>query len=160
MNSGSPRWELGVSLFFIAGCLVVLWETRDIPAGVFEPLGSAPVPQATAVIVLLLSVVVALGAIHRLRTEIRPSFEEAEGFRPKPLDALVVALLTIVYVVVLDLRVLDFAPLTALFLIATIGFLSRFRPRSLAIGAAVAVATGWGVQYIFTRVFIVDLPGL
>lgn len=160
MNSGSPRWELGVSLFFIAGCLVVLWETRDIPPGVFEPLGSAPVPQATALVILLLSFVVALGALRRLRTQIEPSFREIHGFRPRPLDAAVVGVLAVIYVLALQARVMDFAPLTAIFLVAAIGFLSRFAVRSLAIGAVVAVAVGWGVQYVFTRVFVVDLPGL
>jgi len=160
MNSGSPRWELAVSLFFIAGCLVVLWETRHIPPGVFEPLGSAPVPQATATIILLLSVVVAAGAVRRLRTETEASFEEREGYRPRPLDAAVVGALSIVYVVLLQERVMDFAPLTTLFLLAAIGFLSRFRVRALAVGAVVAAVTGWGVQYVFTRVFVVDLPGL
>lgn len=160
MTSGSPRWELGVSLFFILACLVILWETRGIPGGVFEPLGSAPVPQATAIIILVLSAVVAFGAVRRLRTEREPSFEEVEGFKPRPLDAVVVSLMTVVYVLLLDWRVMDFAPLTAIFLVAAIGFLARFAVRTLAIGAVVAVVTGWGVQYVFTRVFVVDLPGL
>jgi hypothetical protein len=160
MSSGSPRWELGVSLFFIAGCLVILWETRDIPAGVFEPLGSAPVPQATATIILLLSAVVAIGALRRMRWQKEVDVEATEGYRPRPLDAAVVAAFTVVYVFLLQERVMDFAPLTALFLIAAIGFLSRFSRQGLAIGAIIAVATGWGAQFVFTRVFVVDLPGL
>jgi len=160
MNSGSPRWELGVSLFLVVGCLVVLWETREIPPGVFEPLGSAPVPQATAVVILLLSVFVALKAVHRLRSEIVPSFQEVEGYRPHPVDATVVAVLTVIYVFLLDLRAMDFAPLTALFLFAAIGFLLRFSVRGLVMAAIVAAATGWGTAYVFTRIFVVDLPGL
>jgi hypothetical protein len=160
MNSSTPRWELAVSLFIIGVCLVVLWETRDIPPGVFEPLGSAPVPQATATVILLLSAVVAAAAVRRMRTEARVSFESREGYKPRPVDAIVVALLAIVYVFALQERVMDFAPLTAIFLFAAIGFLSRFAVRSLAWGAAVAAVTGWGVQYVFTRVFVVDLPGL
>jgi len=160
MNSGTPRWELAVSLFIIAVCLVVLWETRDIPPGVFEPLGSAPVPQATATVILLLSILIAVGAVRRMRTEVRVSFEAREGYKPRPMDAVVVAVLAIGYVLALQERVMDFAPLTAIFLFAAIGFLTRFAVRSLAWGAGIAIVTGWSVQYVFTRVFIVDLPGL
>ena len=42
----------------------------------------------------------------------------------------------------------------------SIALLSRLRLRSLAAAAVVAIVVGWGTQYLFTRVFVVDLPGL
>lgn len=154
--SGVARWAFGVSLALILGCLAVLWQTRRIPAGTFEPLGSAPVPQATALLIIALSVVVGLGARRRMRG---PETGDPPA-PPRRLDAAAVAGLTIAYVMVMDWGALDFAPLTALYLFATIGSLIRFRPRGLVTAAIIAVVMGWGCAYVFTRVFVVDLPGL
>lgn len=154
----SPRWEIGVATFFVVACALILWETRKIPPGTFEPLGSGPVPQATAVFILLLSLAVGLRGWRRLKTG---DGEPAPlDWSPRPLDALAVGLLTIVYVAVLGARVLDFAELTALYLFLAIAILTRLRLRSLAAAAVVAVIVGWSSEYIFTRIFIVDLPGL
>ena len=155
---GSPRWELGVAAFFVAACLVVLWETRGIPPGTFEPLGSAPVPQATAVFIMMLSIAVGISAVRRLRVSGGPA--DAADYKPRPLDAVVVAALTVGYVMLLDARVLDFAPLTAIFLFIVISLLARFKLSAMAGAAVVGVITGWGAQYAFTRIFVVDLPGL
>lgn len=155
--TGSPRWEIGVAAFFIAACALILYETRDIPPGTFEPLGSAPVPQATAALIMALSAAVGISAWRRLRAG---AHEDALDYAPRPLDAWGVAVLTVLYVSVLDARVLDFAPLTALFLFVTIALLTRLRLRTLLGAAVVSAAVGWGAQYVFTRIFVVDLPGL
>lgn len=155
---GSPRWELGVAAFFVIACAVVLWETRTIPPGTFEPLGSAPVPQATALFIMMLSIVVGVSALRRLRAS--GDQARADDYEPRPLGALAVSVLAVGYVLVLDARVLDFAPLTAVFLFIVISLLARFKTAAMAGAAVVGVITGWGAQYIFTRVFVVDLPGL
>ncbi|MCF3936679.1 tripartite tricarboxylate transporter TctB family protein [Acuticoccus sp. M5D2P5] len=152
----TARWALGVSVFFVLVCLAVLWETRDIPPGTFEPLGSAPVPQGTALLVLALSVVIGLSA-WRSRGE-DPPIDPSE--RPHVVDAAATAILTVAYVAALQARLLDFAPMTTLYLFATIGFLTRFRLRALIVAAIVSAAMGWGAAFIFTRFFVVDLPGL
>lgn len=155
MHSRMARWEIGVAAAFIAGCLAALWETRDIPPGTFEPLGSAPVPQAVALLIIALCLTVIVTALRR-----PAEADDAPAYEPRPLDAAVVAVFTIVYVAVMQARMLDFAPLTAVFLFANIAFLTRLRLRALPTAALVAVITGWGLQYVFTRVFVVDLPGL
>ena len=58
------------------------------------------------------------------------------------------------------LRVVDFAILTALFLLVTIGTLTRFERRLLPLIVVLALVVGFGCQYVFTRIFVVDLPGL
>lgn len=156
--TGAPGWEIGVGVFLVIACGVVLWETRDLAPGTFEPLGSAPVPQATAVLIALLSVAVIVGAVRRLRSDDGVPAPPVEGQRT--VDAWSVAAATVAYVLALDARILDFAPLTALFLFVVIGWLVRFRPRPLAAAAVVAVVTGWGCAFVFTRIFVVDLPGL
>ncbi len=148
-------WEIGVSGALVTLCLAVLWETRRIPPGRFEPLGSAPVPQATAILIILLSLVVAVRAARTPGGE-----DEPLAYAPRPLDAWVVAALTVGYVLAMQARVMGFAPLTTLFLVATIGFLTRFRLRRLPLVVLVSAITGWGCAFVFTRVFIVDLPGL
>ncbi|MEM8662660.1 MAG: tripartite tricarboxylate transporter TctB family protein [Pseudomonadota bacterium] len=155
MHKSTAPWEIGVSLFFIAACLVAIWETRDIPPGTFEPLGSAPVPQAVAALIIVLSIAVIVTALRG-----KTAVDLPLGYQPRPLDALIVAVFALGYVFAMQERVLAFAPLTAIFLVATIGFLNRFKPRTLPMTALVAVVIGWGCQYVFTRVFIVDLPGL
>jgi hypothetical protein len=58
------------------------------------------------------------------------------------------------------LRVVDFAILTALFLLVKIGVLTRFERRLLPLIVVLALVVGFGCQYVFTRIFVVDLPGL
>lgn len=152
---GKAAWELGVAGFFAVVCLIVLWESRDLPPGTFEPLGSGPVPRTVAVLILLLSLWVGFRALRRPAAE-----PEDPGYEPRPLDAWVVCGLTVLYAFAMQGRWLGFAPLTALFLIAAIGWLVRFRARVMPWVVLVAAAIGWGCAYVFTRVFVVDLPGL
>ena len=157
--TSSPRWEVGVATFFVVACALILWETRTIPPGTFEPLGSAPVPQVTAVLIMLLSISVGLNGWRKLRAQ-GPSDGAVADEGVRPLDAWLVGALTVVYVIVLDARVIDFAPLTAIYLFTSIALLTRARLKSLIPAAVVAIIIGWGTQYLFTRVFVVDLPGL
>ena len=156
-EGASPRTDIGVALLLIVICGAVLWETRTIPPGTFEPLGSAPVPQATAIIIIALCLLVLLRAVKRLR---RGWSDELDDTKPHRLDAAMVAGFTILYVLAMQMRIVTFAIMTTLFLIVTIGWLIRFEVRRLPIVVLVAAITGFGCQYLFTRVFIVDLPGL
>ena len=155
-DGSNPRVDIGVCLFLIVICCAVLVEAAKLPPGSFEPLGSAPIPQATAGLVIFLCLLVvgrAALAIWR---------GEATGaevpYPPRRLDAAVLFGLTVLYVLLMAQRVAGFAPMTALFLFVAIAFLTRFAPRSLPIAALVGVVMGWGCQYVFTQVFIVDLP--
>lgn len=157
-DGSSPRTDIALALFLITVCAAVLWETRTIPPGVFEPLGSAPVPQATAGLILILALVVmgrALLAVWRGSAVRHPPDLEL-----RPFDAALVVGLTALYVLAMAFRVFEFAILTAGFLFIAIGVLVRFERRLLPVILLVAVVMGWGCQYVFTRVFVVDLPGL
>jgi Tripartite tricarboxylate transporter TctB family len=158
-DGSSPRTDLALGLFLIVVCGAVLWESRTIPPGVFEPLGSAPIPQATAGLIILLALVVMARALRSLRqgAGARPA---EDGLVLRPLDAAAVIGLSVLYVFAMALRTVDFALLTALFLILTIGVLTRFERRLLPIIIVLALVTGYGCQYVFTRIFVVDLPGL
>jgi putative tricarboxylic transport membrane protein len=148
-----PRVEIGVALMLILIASLALFGTADIPPGRFEPLGSAPVPQAVAGLILILS----LWIIVRTLIDRRPI---AANPASRYLDALVVAVLTLVFVAAMQQRLAAFSVLTTLYLVATIGFLVRFDRKRLPWVVVVAAVTGFGFQYLFTRVFVVDLPGL
>jgi Tripartite tricarboxylate transporter TctB family len=160
MSDGSdPRVDLGVAAVIMLLCAAVLWEARDIPPGVFEPLGSAPVPRFTAVLIILLCLVVAGRSLLRWRARRAPEIE-ADRVPPRLWDAAVVMLLTVAYVAALHLRLTTFAVMTTVFLTVAIGTLLRVRLKAMPIVLLVAAVTGFGCQYVFTRIFIVDLPGL
>jgi hypothetical protein len=156
-DDSNPRVDIGVCLFLIVVCCAVLVEAAKLPPGSFEPLGSAPIPQATAgLIVVLCVVVVARAALAIWRGEA----SAAEALHPpRRLDAAVLFGLTVLYVLLMAQRVAGFAPITAVFLFVAIAFLTRFAPRTLPVAALVGVAMGWGCQYVFTQIFVVDLPG-
>ena len=148
-----PRLEIGVALMLILIASLALFGTRTIPPGRFEPLGSAPVPQAVAVLILLL----AIWIIVRACIDRRPIAAAAVD---RYLDAGVVVLLTLLFVAAMHYRLASFAVLTLIYLVATIGCLTRFERRQLPWIIGIAAAVGFGFQYLFTRVFVVDLPGL
>lgn len=150
-----PRLDIGLGLFLITVCAVVLWESRTIPPGSFEPLGSAPVPQVTALLIILLALSVIVRACLA-----PPAGEGGRDAELRPLDAAGFVLLTLVYVGAIHLRLATFGVISTIFLVLTIGFLTRFQPRLMPAVVVVALITAFGCQYLFTRVFIVDLPGL
>jgi len=155
-EDSDPRVDIGVCLFLIVICCAVLVEAAKLPPGSFEPLGSAPIPQATAgLIIFLCLLVVGRAALTLWRGEANPT---ALPYPPRRLDVLVLFSLTVLYVLLMAQRVAGFAPITGLFLFVAIGFLTRFAPRLLPVAALTGVIMGWGCQYVFTQVFVVDLP--
>jgi hypothetical protein len=148
-----PRLEIGVALMLILIASLALFGTRTIPPGRFEPLGSAPVPQAVAVLILLL----AIWIIVRACIDRRPIAAAAVD---RYLDAGVVVVLTLLFVAAMHYRLASFAILTLIYLTATIGVLTRFDRRQMPWIVGIAAVVGFGFQYLFTRVFVVDLPGL
>ena len=153
----APKAEIALSIFLIVLCGAFLWESLGIPPGSFEPLGSAPIPQAVATIVMLLSGLVLSKAVAALRREGGgPDEGLPEGARP--VDALLFAVLTVAYVGALHFRLAGFAIATAAFLFLIVGALERFVPRRLPAAAVLALVVGFGCEYLFTQVFVVDLP--
>ena len=78
----------------------------------------------------------------------------------EPASALLLAAATVLYVLVLHLRLVSFGPLTAFYLFIVISALERFRPKALIGAAIVGIIFGFGIQYLFTQVFVVDLPSV
>jgi hypothetical protein len=130
LNLSKIKNDIGVSLFLIGVCAVMIWDSWDIPPGSFEPLGAGPIQK----------------------------FERPLTYRPRPKDAVLVLGLTVIYAIVMALELTRFSISTTVFLFVTISLLTRFDRRSMLIGAIIAVVMGFGCQYLFTEVFVVDLP--
>ena len=156
-EQSSPRTDIGVSLFLIVVCSLVLWEARKIPPGVYEPLGSGPIPRTVAGLIILLCLVVMVQALRRMARGEGVATGEPE-FPLRYLDAAGVVVVTLIYILGLALELTSFAILTTVFLTFTIGFLTRFRRRALAVALVLGLVMGFGCEYLFTQVFVVDLP--
>jgi uncharacterized membrane protein len=155
-EESSPKTDIGVSLFLIVVCSLVLWEARRIPPGVFDPLGSAPIPRAVAGLIIFLCLVVMVQALRRWMRGERATGETE--FSLRYLDAVGVVVVTLIYILGLALELTSFAILTTVFLTFTIGFLNRFRRRALMVALVLGLVMGFGCEYLFTQVFVVDLP--
>ncbi|MCB9946059.1 MAG: tripartite tricarboxylate transporter TctB family protein [Geminicoccaceae bacterium] len=164
IESVDRRVDIAVALGLIVICAIALFGTRDLPPGTFEPLGSAPVPQATAAIIIALCTIVIARASRRPHANSRAPDGVIAGKddsdKANAGRAVITVLLTIGYIATIHMRLATFAVLTTVYLVLTIGWLSRFKPHLLPAIAATALVVGFGCQFIFTRVFIVDLPGL
>ena len=149
------RFEVWVSLLVILICVIFLWESWDLPPGSFEPLGSGPVPQATAFVVIFCAGLVILNA---LKKSVQISENEETQEKPSVQAGLIISSATVVYSLVLHLRLMPFAWMTTLFLIITIWGLEKFDRKKFLPALITAIIIGFASEYLFTEVFIVDLP--
>ena len=149
------RFEVWVSLLVILICLFFLWESWDLPPGSFEPLGSGPVPQATAFIVILCAGLVILNA---LRKPFQLSENEGTKEQPSIRAGLIISLATVIYSLVLHFRLMPFAWMTTLFLVITIWGLEKFEKKRFFPALITAIVISFASEYLFTEVFFVDLP--
>ena len=149
------RFEVWVSLLVILICLVFLWESWDLPPGSFEPLGSGPVPHATAFIVIFCAGLVIFNA---LRKPVRLSEDEETKERPSISAGLIISFATVIYTLMLHFRLMPFAWMTTLFLMITIWSLEKFEKKKILPALITAIVIGFASEYLFPEVFIVDLP--
>lgn len=151
--------EIGVAALILVICAVFWVQAYKLPPGSFEPLGSGPVPMYTAAIVMLCCLIVivrALGTLLRGPGPARAFREEFSG--SSPLGGLLMLGSSVVYVGLLHLQVAGFGLVTFVFLTVLIWAMERFRSRTLPLALVVAAIFAFGAEYLFTNVFVVDLP--
>ena len=187
MNPIIAKRDIGLMIFIIGVCIAVLVESWDLPPGTFEPLGSAPIPQAIAFVIIGLCLVILVRAFITLarnngvqKTEeeiILEAEEKAAGFRPRPWSAAAVLFFSGLYVTILYFGIMGFGIVTVLFLFGIILFLLGMEPvrafgrlittfdrahlaaaRPVIIAAVIALIMGFGCEFVFTEIFYVDLP--
>jgi hypothetical protein len=161
----SSKVELGLSIFLIILSIVIFWETLDLPPGTFDPVGSAGFPRLISVFIGVLSLVILTRAVRRISVGSKKASASKSQqtavpptFRPRYDLALGFYALSLVLVSVLALKLISFAICTVLFLFTSIGMLTRFYYKRLPVVILIALVIGFGSQYIFTQVFVVDLP--
>ena len=146
-----------VALGLIGLCALVLVESLHIPHTAFDALGSARVPQAAAGIVAALSFVVLGRSLARLRTAAR---QRKSVSARRWADALVIFLISVAFVAAMQNEVMAFGPLATIYLVLAIGWLERFKLKRMPVTACLSIVVGFGCAYVFTKIFIVNLPGL
>ncbi len=161
----SPRVELGFSIFLIVLSVAIFRETLSLPPGSFDPVGSAGFPRLISAAIGILSLVILIRAARRIlagsknsAASATPNDAVAPTFRHRPDLALGFYALSLVYVSVFALRLVNFGVCTVLFLLISIGMLTRFNFKRMPIALLIALVIGFGCQYIFTQVFVLDLP--
>ena len=150
-------YEIGTASLILAVCVILWVQASRLPPGTFEPLGSGPVPQWTAAIVIVCCLIVIGSAARRLLTSGAPEAppEDPVGTRR---TALLLCVLTVVYVGLLDFGAASFGVITFGFLTLLIWGLEGFRRRVLGPALVTAAIAAFGAEYLFTNVFVVDLP--
>lgn len=149
--------DIAVSLALIAIAAAFLYDARELPPGMFEPVGPGPIPSAVAWCVIALAVYVIVQAVVRLATGMLPP-REPPAFETRGVDAAVVSALLIAYVAVMGLGLVRYAIATSVFVLAAVWVLAGRQPRVLPVAAGIAVVMGFGLNYVFTRILVTDLP--
>lgn len=147
------KFEITISSLIALLSAVFIWESWDLPPGTFEPLGSGPVPQFTATIIIICCLAVIYNATKKVDTEV------INKLVPVALGAgILMAVATLLFVVALHFRIMPFAWMTTLFLTVTIWGLEKFNKKKFLPAIITGLIVGFAVQYLFTQVFVVDLP--
>ena len=147
--------DLQFAAFTVAVAVVLLVGASVLPPPLFDPLGSAAVPQALAVILLALSASVVWSAwkARRARMGARTTSDWGGLLR----GAAIVGL-TALYAALLEARFVPFWLATALFVPLGAFILAGREPRVLGVSLVLALVLGVGGQFVFTRFFYIDLP--
>lgn len=149
--------DIGVSLLLIAIAAAFIREGWDLPPGYFEPVGAGPIPIGVAVAVIGFALIVIGKAAWQLRTDTVPQ-EDPPPFELRRIDAAAVFALTMLYVAAMGMGWIGYAPATVIYLVVTIWLLAGWWPRVLPPAIIIGLVMGYGLQYLFTRVLVTDLP--
>ncbi len=154
-----PVAEIAVCGLIIVICAIFFSAAIKLPPGTFEPLGSGPVPKYTALIIIACCLFVIAKAMLKIARGPGLGTDFMNEFRGRsPLGSLVILGVTLIYILVLQSRFLPFGVVTFGFLLLAIWVLEDLRLKALLPALVVAAIGSFGVEYLFTNVFYVDLP--
>lgn len=155
-NRGDQRvvaWgDLVFALAVILAAAVVWFGTADLPPPRYEPVGSAALPRAIASLMSLLSIFVAVRAV-RAGGQARGG-EQTGGL----LRIAALAGLLVIFVAVMDARIVGFRPAAAAFLFVSCAILGGLSLSRLAGYTVFSAILSLGLHAVFTRLFYIDLP--
>ena len=154
-SSRTPRFDLVVATVLIALSALIWWEARKIAPPFYDPLGSAALPHATAILITALALMVAVRALFVLRCGapiVKPDY------RRRPDLAIGITVLAAAYIGIMDFGIIGFPWATMAFIFLSGAVLGGFDRRIMAVSVLLAVLLGGGCAYLFRYVFYIDLP--
>lgn len=143
-----------LALLSLSICLILLIGSRDIAPPMFDPVGSAALPIASALVLLLLGAACLLHDLLRRRFRLAAADRQTSGTRLATVGLLV---LMLGYVLAMQLG-LRFSIATAGFVTLAIPLICR-RLQILPLALILALLLGFGAEWLFTHLFYIDLPG-
>ncbi|RVT86674.1 hypothetical protein DXV76_00885 [Rhodobacteraceae bacterium CCMM004] len=145
--------RVGLACCFLGLAAVAFIGAAALPGGIYEPLGPGAFPQAVACAVALL-------ALPLLFLRPAPPDTDAQAPDSRQDLALFSLVLTALYVLLLTFD-LDFRPATfAYAMMLSLLFSGDWRRgRNWVIAIGLALVLGFGVHFLMTDVFVVDMPG-
>jgi hypothetical protein len=165
MKSGIKDIILSTSIITLS--LAIFVESYSIRKLVGDvSMGTAMFPRAVTIMLTLLSLRLLIKGIRNLlvnrnRAGLRqPSPENKTSSKEQSaimLNLIGLLVLTVLYVSSLYLRI-HFAITTTLFIFSTVILLGGFLRKSVVYGLILGLILGFGIRYIFTRFFFIDLP--
>lgn len=168
MDSSTRRQrqaDLWLAVAMAAISAVVWWQASKLAPAPFDPLGPKSFPMWIAGALGLLSVVSIIvilcgRALGRAETSLILGIgEEAPtDYALRPGLASLASLLTVAYAAVLTFTGIGFLWATIAYIGALGWIMSDRTPRHGVIAVAIAVLAGSGITFLFTKIFILDLP--
>jgi len=156
-NQVNPRSEIALAVGLIVFSSIIYWSAQSLPEPEYEPLGSAAIPQGLAVIMSLLSLIMIVRAVPRLKSFRSTEDTNAEVI-PRPLIAVSIFIISVLFVAVLDFGILPFLPAGIIYL-SLIGYIMTHRDlKSLPWVVGFSIVLTVVSFYIFTKIFYIDLP--
>lgn len=165
MKSGTKDIILSTSI--IALSLAVFVESYSIRKLVGDvSMGAAIFPRAVTIMLILLCIHLLIKRIRNLLIDrnraglSQPSPENKTSSKEQSammLNLIGFFVLTVLYISSLNWRI-HFAITTTLFIFSTVILLDGFLRKSVVYGLILGLILGFGIRYIFTRFFYIDLP--
>jgi putative tricarboxylic transport membrane protein len=161
-GSKAGRRDLALALAITVFSIVLYRQADLLPPPFFDPLGSAAVPKATAIVLVVLAACLLVQRAFHLEgggmsMPARPADGEQE-VPPAPFTALGAIALPVAYIAVLQAGWLSFPEASALFVMALGALFGQGRRAVLLALPVIALVTGYGLNHIFTEILYVDLP--
>lgn len=156
--NATPIADLILAIGSIALGATILWLSADLPDAPYEPAGPALIPQIAAIVFLGLAVALLVKSLRALvRGGMIPPRWDGQA-RLRGARALAGMALTVAYIAAMSSGLAGFVGASLVFLLAFGMLLLGTRPRALLFVLVMAAALAFGNDYLFTRVFVVDLP--
>lgn len=155
---------LAVAIWILA--VLVYAAALQLPPPIFDPVGSAAIPKAVAIILALLAAGIVAQRCLRLRAghpagapDLDSDAGIGESAAPLRPDTVAAAVAVIAgYIAVMAFGLLGFREATVPFIILLAGVLSHFRRSTMLVAVPSAFALAIGFGWLFSEILYIDLP--